>query len=230
MTIKSKVKTAPATKGNSKYFKDGYGNIHGPEVETPVGRAIYVNLDEPNTYQPDKPTYGLTLLIDKDEPGNNFKAIVDKITAVAKDVISEHPKAKHFDPQGFLKDGDEKLNADGEVRPEFEGKWYISLANAKKLPCVGRKREDIPFDFIQPGMKVRALAKVVASTPSGSCKLSLKPQLIQFVEDDGVRLGGRNLKAQLSELDELPDADSLDSPGAAVEEQGDDEHDSLDNV
>lgn len=233
----SKNKNNSNKQKSNKFYVDNYNNIHGPEVESFIGRAIYVNLDEPNTYQPDKPSFGLTILLPK-SPAQGFtqrdldkaEQVIKNIEGVAKEVIAEHAKYKMFDPQGFLKDGDEKLNADGEVRDEFKNHWFISLNNKKQVVCVGRKGEVIPFDFIKGGMKVRVKAKVVASTPSGSPKLSLKPVCVQFVEDDGVRLGGRDVTKGFSDLEELPLSDMSADDVTEVPAYFDGEEDELDRV
>lgn len=220
-------------KNKGKYFVDSYGNIHSGEIETPIGRALYVSLDKPNAYQPDKPTYGLTLLIPKTEQEKFSKEEIDKaqskidaIVTYAKDVISEHPKAKLFDPKAFLKDGDEKTNSDGDVRSEFKGHWYITLNNSKVIPVCDRYRKDLSPESIKAGMKVRAMAKLVASTPSGVARVSLKPTFIQLVEDDGTFLGKRDSRNSFSDdLDSLPVSDMVDQ---SDEESGLD--DALDKI
>lgn len=193
------------SKKESKYYQDNYGNIHGPEIATPVCRCMYVNLAEPSEYTPGKPSWGLTLIWDKtdEETTKQWLALEGKIL----DVIADHPKASKFDWKSFLRNGDEKTKDDGTIRAEYAGKYFVVLSSSKELAVVDRNKKPIDPAQIEGGMFVRASAKIVASTPSGTFKISFKPLAIQFVNDDGVRIGKRD---PVSVFDDIPMEEGLE--------------------
>lgn len=227
-----------AAQAEEKYYKDQYGSVHGPEVETFIGTAIYAYTDKPNKFD-GKESYGLHIILPK-EPNERYsqefldkqEKVVDNITAVATKVVAQHAKAKMFDPMNFLKDGDDKLTQAGEQRKEFANHWFVVCNSNNPIPCVDRYAKTIDPSEILAGMKVRVRGKVVASTPGGNCKVSIKPFVIQLVEDDGTRLTGRNTVANLTPLDDLPPESMIEDEGVTEEVTEDSEYteDSLDNV
>jgi len=218
-----------------KYFKDKFGSVHGPEVESFIGTAVYVYTDKPNNYE-GKESYGLHIILPK-EPNERYsqefldkqEIVVNNITEVATKVVAQHAKAKQFDPMNFLKDGDDKVNQAGEQRKEFANHWYVACNSNNAIPCVDRYTKTIDPSEVLAGMKVRVRGKVVASTPGNNCKVSIKPYVIQLVEDDGTRLSSRNTVANLTPLDDLPPESIVND---SVEVSADDVYteDSLDNV
>lgn len=192
-------------KKDTKYYQDKFGNIHGPEIATPICRCMYVNLAEPSEYTPGKPSWGLTLIWDKtdEETTKQWLSFEGKIL----DVIADHPKASKFDWKVFIRDGDEKVKDDGTPRQEYAGKYFVVLSSSKEIPTIDRNKKFIDPSKIEGGMFVRASAKIVASTPSGTFKVSFKPVAIQLVNDDGVRLGKRD---PISVLDDLPMEEGLE--------------------
>jgi hypothetical protein len=178
-----------------EYYKDKYGNIHGPEVITPILRCMYVNLAKPSEYIKDKPQWGCLLVWDKTE-SPDWAPII----GVAKSVIEQHPKKKNFQADSFIKDGDERIDDEGRVKKDFAGRYYVSLSSSKPIVVLDRSRNLMDPASILGGMLIRARARVIASTPSGSFKVSLKPTAIQLVQDDGVRYGGSAIDRMFDDL------------------------------
>lgn len=200
-------------KKESQYYHDAYGNVHGPEVLTPTCRCLYVNLAEPSEYTPGKPTWGLTLVWDKtdEETTAKWKNLLPMFDLV----IADHPKSSKFKNDSFIRDGDEKTKEDGTVRTEFKGKYYVTLSASKPLEVIDRSKNFLDPSKVEGGMFVRSAAKIVASTPSGTYKVSLKPTMIQLVHDDGTRYGKRDAKAL---FDDLPMDDMLEDPSIKPQE------------
>ena len=92
----------------------------------PTGVASFPNLFEPSGLPGTEPKYSITVLFDKKEDLSQLKAACDAA------VLKKWPDAASR-PANItmpVMDGDDKKDASGKQRPEFEGRKYI-LAKAK---------------------------------------------------------------------------------------------------
>lgn len=174
-----------------KYYRNSYGNTFGVSIPTPIGRATFVHLVQPNAkYQPAK--FGLHLLFPKDDPAvkKGLNAIIAQCKEMAEEAYGKEVPAFTYGP---LRDGDE------QKYQGFAGCWYMKLASKNRPEIVDTQREGLDPNLILPGVMVRAVVTPVMFDSGFSYQL----QCVQFVKDDGVRYyGGQDPKSLLSALDE----------------------------
>jgi len=94
-------------------------------VTTPSFVASFPNLFEASGFEGQEPKFSITMLWDKEEDLSALKAACE--AAIVKKWGDKRPA----NIQMPMKDGDEKLDAEGKVRPEYAGKKY-AIAKAKQ--------------------------------------------------------------------------------------------------
>lgn len=94
-------------------------------VTTPVATASFPNLFEASGFPGTEPKYSITLLWDKETDLSSLKAACE--AAIEKKFGKDRPA----DIQFPMKDGDDKLDAEGNVRPEYKGRKYL-VAKSKQ--------------------------------------------------------------------------------------------------
>lgn len=178
---------------DSKFYSNSYGNVFGTMVPTPIGRANFVHLAQPNAKY-GQPKYGLHILFPKNDEKTKagLNALISACMEVAKQKFGDKAPAFTYPP---LRDGDE-LTYQG-----FQGCYYLK-ASAKRQPeIVDTTRKGLDVNLIVPGVLVRAVVTPILFDSGFSWQLST----VQFVKDDGVRYyGGPDPKSLLSALDEEP--------------------------
>jgi len=173
-----------------RIYQNKYGNIYlNEDLVTPKGRLIYPYIAEPNVrYKPSK--YSVTILFDKDEtPKDELNALI-KVCKELKSLAPKNYKCSYT--YGALRDGDEELNKEGEVREQFKNKWFIKASCSNKPTCIESKNgAHVPCDETKlvAGVLVRALVQPMLFDSGFAWQL----KLVQFVKDDGTRYSfGRN--------------------------------------
>lgn len=168
----------------------------------------------------DRPTepgrYGCQGIFEKESPAHI--AIRDAIIAVAKaqwpdnwqNIIKSIDKNKKC-----LRDGNDNLDAKGNIREEYKDKMYVRATNGNEVPLIApiAKKPDgtwniLPADSGKPyaGCVVNLKIDVYAMTKHGNA-INATLLAVQFVKD-GQAFGGA-----------APSADGFaDVPGAAVSE------------
>ena len=97
-------------------------------VTLPTGVASFPALFEAVGFEGSEPKYSITVLWDKDEDMSKLKAACD--AAIAK----KWPEGR---PNGLkmpLKDGNDKRDKDGNVRPEFANKKFATMKSKQSDP------------------------------------------------------------------------------------------------
>ena len=97
-------------------------------ITTPVATASFPNLFEANGFPGTEPKYSITLLWDKDEDLSAMKAACE--AAIVKKFGDKRPANIQFP----MKDGNEKLDAEGKVRPEYQDKKYLVAKSKQSDP------------------------------------------------------------------------------------------------
>lgn len=220
-----------ATKSNNKFFTNQYGSVYGAVTALPIGRILYPALDKPNTKfsaPGELGDYGFRLLIPKNAASGVSQKILDYnkkmipvLKSAAEMTIMEHAKPKLFHPLGMLKDGDKMLDADGNPNKLYARYYVVTCAQKlrtsddlekKRIKTVkitpNNTSEAIPASMIEGGMLVRVFGQLLASTPPTGAVCSFKPQVVQLIGDDGVRIGGGRVDP-VAALDASPITDSL---------------------
>jgi hypothetical protein len=112
----------------------------GIKVKIPNARLAYspglFTASKPATGQGD-PKFGSPFIIEKDNPAvaELKKAIEAECVAVWKDKAAGVYAAAKAANKTPLRDGDGRLDKNGDMRPEFAGKLYIAT-NSKKAPTL----------------------------------------------------------------------------------------------
>ena len=94
-------------------------------ITTPSFIASFPNLFEASGFEGQEPKFSVTMLWDKEEDLSALKAACE--AAIAKKWGDKRPA----NIQMPMKSGDEKLDGEGKVRPEYAGKKY-AIAKAKQ--------------------------------------------------------------------------------------------------
>ena len=128
-------------------------------VTTPEFTASFPQLFEASGFEGQDPKFSVTMLWDKDEDLSKLKAACD--AAVAKK-WGEKPPANISMP---MKDGDGKLDKDGNQRPEYAGKKFaIAKAKESDQPKVVDNELNPVLDksVVYGGCKMRAAVSAYA--------------------------------------------------------------------
>jgi hypothetical protein len=194
-----------------EYFKNKFGNVFGEQVVTPVGRAIYTYLKEPNrTFKPEK--YGLTILFDKK---TTPKDELNKLIIACKEVANGGASFTY----GPLRNGDDPTEKTGKPRADFVGNWYIQAKSSQRPFVVQSKNGanvDVDPDIIVPGVLVRAVVQVILFDSGFAYGL----KVVQFIKDDGKRfMVGADPRDLLDVLGEEPSVE--ESEDETIEESAD---------
>lgn len=174
---------------------------------TPVCRIVYPFLAEPKPIDAEihAGKYTCMVLIPKDE--NPEKAI----NAAIKEAADEFFKGKL--PPGAklpLKDGDEKLDDNGDVVPMYEGHWYINLSSNRQPTMIGPLKQALDagsIKSIKGGDYARVKIAFVGYNSAGNKGVGAYMNAIQFIRA-GDPLGGTggDLSGFDAVEDELADA------------------------
>lgn len=95
------------------------------------GILSYPKLAEKVAFEKNDPAFSTTVLIPKEDTETIAKVEAAIRAAIEKDVNGKK-KAYMQVPAvlpKLLKDGDEKLDKDGNQRPEFAGMWFLNVSN-----------------------------------------------------------------------------------------------------
>ena len=139
-------------------------------VTTPEFTASFPQLFEASGFEGQDPKFSVTMLWDKDEDLSKLKAACD--AAVAKK-WGEKPPANISFP---MKDGDGKLDKDGNQRPEYAGKKFaIAKAKESDQPKVVDNELNPILDktVVYGGCKMRAAVSAYAWSFAGKNGVSL---------------------------------------------------------
>jgi len=177
------------------------------KITTPIVRCVYPNLAAPKPADSEinANKYTLLVLVPKSET-----AWVEKCRGLIKAVATEKFKSKATNVKSPLKDGDEKLNDDGDVVEMYKDHWYFNLSSAKtpfiingmKLPV-----SDSEKAAIKGGDYVRVQIGLAAYDNIGNKGVGSYLNIVQFVRP-GASLGGS--PNDISEFDVVEGAFELE--------------------
>jgi hypothetical protein len=208
-----------------EFKKNKHGSIYGNlDFITPIGRAQYCNLAKPSEKYG---KYGLRILWLKEDIAKQPKSKAKLNAMIAEgqaliDAAKLSPKALAAITNQPIFDGDDVIENDkGEEVAPHPGYYYITVNDSNPLDIVGPDNSPIEAALIKPGMLVRAIVQgMFFSIAKGASGITWKPQTLQFVKDDGVRLySGPNSKGLLGTIEDIED----EMPSGAVEAQEADE-------
>ncbi len=152
----------------------------------PTGVASFPSLFEATGFQGSEPKYSITVIWDEDEDMSKLKAACD--AAIAK----KWPEGRPANLTMPLKDGDTKLDKDGNVRPEFAGKKFAVM---KSKQTDAPKVVDLELNPIidkskvYGGCEVRVAVGVFAYDVGGNRGVSMYLGNVQIV-GEGQAFGG----------------------------------------
>jgi len=173
-----------------KYYENRFGNVFGPMVVTPVGRATFCNLAQPNQkFQPAK--YSVTILFDKTD--DKLKDQLNLMIGACKELIAFKYKGGKIPIFSTppIQDGSEKSYQG------FEGCYFITAKSNKIPEVIDQKRKPLDPAQILPGMKIRCVVAPILFDKGVAWSLSC----VQFVEDDSIRFyGGPDPKSLLDDV------------------------------
>jgi hypothetical protein len=183
-------------KQDKEFYQDQYC-VYGKDIFTPVGRASFVYLAEPQApFQAGQdPKYSISLLIPKDD--ETAKAQLREIQTMCQKLAAQKFGSK-IPPfaQPIFRDGDDK------EYQGYPGNWVIVARNKNKsghsqgFKILG----DVLPESIEAGMLVRLQVQPMV----GQNGFSYKLRGIKLVKDDGVRFSAAPDGASL--LEGLDDA------------------------
>ena len=137
---------------------------------TPSGQASFPALFKPVGFAGSPEKYSVTLIFDKDEDLSGLKKACDE---AIKKKFGDNPPAGIAMP---VKDGDTKTDKDGNVRPEFAGKKFVTAScKAEDKPKVvdGELNAIIDSSAIYGGVEMRIAVNVFAWEHMGKRGISL---------------------------------------------------------
>lgn len=177
----------------------------GTKVITDVVRLSFVHLFEPYAAEAgQEPKYSVTVLIDKQDK-EMYKAMQRAINE-AKELGKSKWKGRiPNDLDVSLRDGDEKLDDDGNPFDGFAGHWYVN-AKCKNKPGIidAFKQEITDSTKVYSGCYARVSVNFYGYNVSGNRGIACGLNNVQFVKD-GEPLGGRS-RAE-DDFDEYVDED-----------------------
>lgn len=183
------------------YVHPIHGNVFGKTVLTPPGRLIWPHIAKPSTRYQAK--YQATIIWDKDAVKANPKMekaleeMLDKAEACyAAGKVTPKQREKFLYPP--IKDGDDQA-APNKLT---ENQLFILAKSNEQPELLGPAKQKIGAEMFQPGVIVRAYVQPVLFLNNGG-GIAWTLQLLQLIQDDGVRLrGGPNLAVQLPDLED----------------------------
>jgi Protein of unknown function (DUF2815) len=175
--------------------------IRSDRMITPVGRASFPDLFTPSAFNDDAtPKYGVSLLIDKDQAGNNF---VKVFKAAQEDALSELYPSKRPNNLEYwgLVDGDESNDT------YAENCWIIRAKSNSKPAVIDQRREPITEpEVVYAGCDIRMsiCAKAYGTATRGGVTAELVA--VQFVGDNEPFGGAAAARANaVNEFDDIDD-------------------------
>tara|TARA_R110002020_G_scaffold368536_2_gene580347 strand:+ start:6042 stop:6572 length:531 start_codon:yes stop_codon:yes gene_type:complete len=157
-------------------------------VVTPTFTASFPNLFEPSGFEGTEPKYSVTMLFDKDVELDELKAAC--LAAIEKKWPEASSRPKNITMP--MLDGDEKLDSNGDPRPEFANKKYaVTKAKMSHPPKVVDQSLQPILDAndIYGGVQLRASVTAFGWSFGGKHGVSLGLNHIQKM-GDGDKFGG----------------------------------------
>ncbi len=140
-------------------------------ITLPAGIASFPALFEPVVgFEGTPPKYNVTILWDRDADMSGLKKAIDE--AIAK----KWPEGRPNNLKMPLKDGNTKLDKEGNVRPEFEGKKFAKAScNATDVPKIvdAQCQPIIDRSKVYGGAEMRVAVSVFAYDKGGNRGISL---------------------------------------------------------
>ena len=158
-------------------------------VTTPEAIASFPNLFEASGFPGTEPKYSITLLWEKEEDLSALKAACE--AAAEKKWGDKRPANIQFP----MKNGDEKLDKEGNVRSEYAGRKYLVAKSKQSDPPKVVDLSLQPFldaTEIYGGCKVRAAISFFAWSFGGQHGISAYLGNIQKTQDSEPFGGGGN--------------------------------------
>lgn len=178
-------------------------------------RLSYPSLFKPSGFEGQEPKFNATFLIEKGS--DTAKAIDAEIKRVAKEGFGDKAKAildkQNAGDRRLLKDGDEKLNKDGEQAEGYSDHWYLKATNKSKVKVVDRDRSELCEEDGKPygGCYVNVQLDFWAQKNKFGNFINVKLLAVQFWED-GDSFGGAS-QADISAFEAIEDSfDNGDEP------------------
>lgn len=190
--------------------------VHLKNVRASFLHCFVAQVGEDENGNPTKPAYTGHFLFDKEHPA--FKEIRQAMVAVAKAKFGdangvEVLKALMKKDKVCLRDGNSKMDPDGNVMEGYGGMQYLSARSAVKPKVVDRDRnvtltekDGRPYS----GCYVNAIVAIWAQTGKFGKRINAQLQGVQFVKDGDAFGSGR--AASADEFDSLEDEFSDDIP------------------
>lgn len=163
-----------------------FGEFYSPQIiYTPVARLIWPALVEPKAFEAGQvKKYSVHLAFDKAK-----KAELKKFHSQVKEFEAILPKKYKGTKYDIFRDADEEYEGDeGECKYEYMANKLFILAKTAKLPrlVAANGTDNLKPEFFEGGMFVRCTV-----TPGyGKDGFFYQLKLVQFVYDDGTRVGG----------------------------------------
>jgi hypothetical protein len=119
-------------------------------VRTPRALGCYVTLAKPRAVEQGKdPEYSVSLLWPKSTDLSEIKKAIED-AAVSKWGPAA-PKLLGTKLKNPLRDGDLKVNDDGEVDPVYKGKWFISARSKQRVAIVDHEMQPVDPNEVYSG-------------------------------------------------------------------------------
>jgi hypothetical protein len=119
-------------------------------VKTPRALGCYVTLAKPRAMEAGKePEYSIALLWDKSVDISDIRKAIEE-AAVSK-FGPAAPKLLGTKLKTPLKDGDLKVNDDGEVDPIYKGKWFVNARSKQRVAIVGTDLQPVDPSEVYSG-------------------------------------------------------------------------------
>lgn len=184
---------------SKEYYENKFKCLFGDQGPTPVGRCIYVHLDEPYTNSAAfAPKYSLNVIWDKEDAATVEKLKEFKKLALAL-IVYKFGKDKEKWPRlakPIVRDGDDTEYSD------LQGKYYIQATCSEDAPpeLYDSELKPVSAEEILPGCLVRALVQPMITAKN---EIAYRLLAVQFVKDDGTRYfgGGLNPKALMGAIE-----------------------------
>lgn len=171
-------------------------------------RCSFFNAFQPQAMkQGDKPAYSSHFLLENDDP--QLKELAKLIKEVAVEAYGSKGeqllKQLKAADKICLRDGDDKLTADGDVMEGYEGHHYVSSRSYVRPTIIDRDKSPLSEDDGRPYSGCYVNAQVNIWAQSGEYGKRINAQLggVQFVKDGAAFGGGK--PADPSVFDDIAD-------------------------
>lgn len=150
-------------------------------------RLSYPSLFKPSSFNGDNPKYNATFLIEKGS--DTAKQIEDEIKKVAKQAFGDKASAilskQDAGDRRLLKDGDDKLDKDGNQSDGYSNHYYLKATNKNRVKVVNRDRTELEEQDGKPygGCYVNAQIDVWAQNNKFGKFVNVKLLAVQFWKD-----------------------------------------------